>query len=248
MTNGCYTAIQNGESEIKSGNYSAALDQFNKVLDQCKAYDAKEKGYAGKAQALNGLKQYNEAIEAATEGLKIKNTSIDNLFQRAEAYLNLDRATDAKADFSKIIDLTGQNKNVADRATVYAKIAEIDLRQKMYADGLNNLNAAISLDSTNPAFYILQGDFHSAQNNFQEATSSYDKAIAHGANAAVAWKAKAEGQIKYYQQKYNTTGATELAGKMLQSEKENLCHTLSNAKINGVHNMNFDLLQVSICN
>lgn len=247
MTNACYNAIQNGQSENKAGNYSAALEQFNKVLDQCNAYDAKEKGYAGKAEALNGMKQYNEAIEAATAGLQIKSTSIDNLFQRADAYLNLGRGTDAKADFSRIIDLTGKNKNVTDRATVYAKIAEIDLRQKMYPDALNNINTAISLDSTNADFYILMGDLYSAQNNFAAATESYDKAIANGANAVTAWTAKTEGQIKYYQQKYNTAGASELAAKMSPSEKEDLCKIITSAKTNGVHDMNIDLIRVSIC-
>lgn len=247
MTNACYDAIQNGQSQNASGNFDAALDQFNRVLDQCKAYDAKEKGYAGKAEALNGLKRYNEAIDASNSGLQIKSNSIDNLFQRAEAYLSLDRGADAKADLSRIIDLSQKNKNVKERATVYAKIAEIDMRKKMYDDAADNLQNAISLDSTNASFYLLKGDLFSAQNNFKEAGIYYDRAITAGADRTASWQAKTEGQIKYYQQKYQTTSAAELASHMSNAEKQDLCSTIRDAKINGVRNMNIDLLQVTIC-
>lgn len=247
MTNACYNAVQNGESQNKSGNFEAALDQFDKVLDQCKAYDAREKGYAGKAEALNGLKRYNEAIDAANSGLQIKSNSIDNLFQRAEAYLSLDRDADAKADLSSIVDLSQKNKNVKERATVYAKIAEIDLRKKMYADAANNLQTAISLDSTNASFYLLKGDLFSAQNNFKEAGAYYDQAITAGADRTTSWQAKTEGQIKYFQQKYQTSSAADLAAKMTNTEKQDLCSTIRDAKTNGVRNMNIDLLQVTIC-
>src|SRR5882762_9214095 len=71
MSNSCYDLINTGQSQNKAGNYSAALDNFTKVLQKCDAYDAKEKGYAGKATALNGLQQYNDALAAANAGLKI---------------------------------------------------------------------------------------------------------------------------------------------------------------------------------
>src|SRR6186997_651983 len=101
MGNDCYKAIDAGKASNKSGNYSAALDQFNQVLKKCDAYDAKEKGYAGKAEALNGLMQYNDALAAANEGLKINKTSIENLFQKANAELGLKMPAEAKADFAQ---------------------------------------------------------------------------------------------------------------------------------------------------
>jgi len=67
-SNGCTTLINTGQSQNKAGDYSSALDNFNKVLQKCDAYDAKEKGYAGKAAALNGLHQYNDALIAAMKG------------------------------------------------------------------------------------------------------------------------------------------------------------------------------------
>src|SRR5437588_6497776 len=79
MSNGCNDLISEGQVQNKAGNFSAALDNFNKVLQKCDAYDAKEKGYAGKAAALNGMAQYNDALDAANKGLAINKSSLDNL-------------------------------------------------------------------------------------------------------------------------------------------------------------------------
>src|SRR6186713_799319 len=106
MTNGCYNLISTGQSQNKTGNYSGALDNFNTVLKKCDAYDAKEKAYAGKAAALNGLRQYNDAIDAANAGLKINGSSIDNLFEKASAELGLGMTDNARNDLNSIVSLT----------------------------------------------------------------------------------------------------------------------------------------------
>lgn len=247
MTNGCYNAIENGKASNGAGNYTQALDQFNQVLNQCKAYDAKEKGNAGKAEALNGLHQYNDALAAANEGLKANSSSIDNLFQRAVAEQGLNNAAAAKADLNTITDLTQKNRNVKERAAIYAKMGEIDIRQNMYADALNNINTAISLDSTNPAFYTLEGDMYLAQNNFSASIMSYDDAIMHGGDNANTWQAKTEAQLKYYQQKYNISDVQQLSAKMSAPEKQQLCSMINRAKNKGMKSVNMDLVSVAIC-
>jgi len=168
-SNSCYNSIQQGQAANKSGNYSNALDIFNQVLQKCDAYDAKEKGYAGKAEALNGMKNYDEALAAANQGLIINKSSVDNLFEKASAELGLGRTADAKADFSTITDLTQKNKNVKERATIYEKMAEIDLAQKMYDDAINNIQQAIALDPDNANFFMIRGDIKATQENFDAA-------------------------------------------------------------------------------
>lgn len=248
MTNSCYKTIDSGKASNAAGEYSAALDQFNQVLSKCDAYDAKEQANAGKAEAYNGLKQYNEALAAANEGLKINKTSVDNLFQRATAELGLKMNTEAKADFSTIIDLTQKNHNTKERATIYAKIAEIDLRQKMYSDAMNNAETAITTDNTNADFYILKGDIYTAQSNYADALSAYDQAVAYGGNSSKVWTAKVEAEIKSFQKKYSTgSNAADLAGKMSAADKNTLCSDISKAKSNGVKKQSIDLLQLSIC-
>ncbi|MEO8711246.1 MAG: tetratricopeptide repeat protein [Parafilimonas sp.] len=248
MTNGCYKSIEAGKADNQAGNYSAAVDQFNQVLSKCDAYDAKEQANAGKAEAYNGLKQYNDALAAANEGLKINKSSVDNLFQKANAELGLKMNADAKADLAQIIDLTQKNKNTKDRATIYAKMAEIDLKQNMYSDAMNNVETAISSDNTNADFYILKGDIYTAQNDYANASSAYDQAISYGSNNAKAWNAKIEAEVKSYQQKYSTgSNAADLAGKISAADKKALCSDITQAKKNGVKNANIDLLRVSIC-
>lgn len=247
MTNSCYNAIQQGEQANKAGNYSTALDQYNQVLDQCKAYDAKDKAYAGKAAALNGLQRYSEALDAATQGLVINKTSIDNLFEKATAELGLKKSADAKASFNSIVELTQKNQNVKDRATIYAKMAEIDLKQNMYTDAINNIEQAITLDSDNNDFYMLRGDIKSAQGDFTAAIADYDLAIAKGKDDAEAWKAKSVTYIKSYQKKYNTTDAKQLASKISAADKSVLCGEITKAKAKGVKDINMDLLELSLC-
>jgi tetratricopeptide (TPR) repeat protein len=248
MSNSCYKSIDAGKAANQAGNYSAALDQFNQVLSKCDAYDAKEKGYAGKAEALNGLGQYNDALTAANEGLKVNGNSIDNLFQKASAALGLKMNADAKADLARIIDLTQKNQNVKERATIYAKMAELDLKQDMYSDAMNNVQAAMSADSSNADFYILQGDIYAAQSDYASAMSSYNQAITVGGNTAAIWQAKVEAETKSFQKKYATgSNAADLAGKMSAADKQTLCTDISTAKSNGVKVQSIDLLQISIC-
>ena len=153
MSNNCYDLIKEGQTQNKSGNYSTALDNFNKVLQKCDAYDAKEKAYAGQAAALNGLHQYNDALNAAGHGLDINKSSLDNLFEKAEAEYSLGQTTAARADLNTIITLTGKNQNIAQRATIYARIADVDTRQQQYDLALQNIQQAISMDNANPNFY-----------------------------------------------------------------------------------------------
>ncbi|MBG9375587.1 tetratricopeptide repeat protein [Panacibacter sp. DH6] len=247
MTNGCYNAIEAGQRANKAGEYSKALDQFNQVLDQCKAYDAKEKGYAGKAAALNGMQQYTQALEAANQGLAINKASIDNYFEKANAELGLKKSADAKASFAAIIDLTQKNQNVKDRATIYAKIAEIDLKQNMYTDAVNNIEQAIKLDESNVGFYMLRGDIKTAQKDFKGAIADYDFAIAKGKDDYEAWKAKAFTYIKSYQEKYATADTKELARRLSQPDKQILCGEIAKAKAKGVKDVNMDLLELSLC-
>ena len=247
-SNSCYNTIKSGNADNDAGNYSAAIDKFGQVLKQCDAYDAKEQANAGLAAAYNGLRQYNDALNAANAGLKISSTSVNNLFQRAHAELGLQMNAEAKADFAKIIDLTQKNQNVKDRATIYAKMAEIDLQMNMYDDAMNNVGTAITTDNSNPDFYILKGDIYSAQGNYSDAMAAYDQAVTVGGNSERSWQAKVEAEIKAMQKKYATgSNAADLAGKLSVSDKTVLCSDIQKAKTAGVNSANIDLLQLSVC-
>ncbi len=246
-SNACYNLLTQADASLREKNFTKALEEYSRVLDNCKAYDARERGYAGKAAALNGLAQYDAALNAANEGLATNKNSVENYFQKANAELGLKQVANAQADFNTVIDLTSKNRNVKERATIYAKMAEINLQQKMYEDAMNNLQQAIALDASNPDFYMLQGDVQVATGKFEEAAKYYDMAISHGKNDAEVWKAKAANTINYYQKKYNTMDAHQLASRMNATEKQQLCTLINNATTNGVKDMNMDLLKLAVC-
>lgn len=246
-SNSCYNAIASAEAQNRAGNYNDALQTFNNVLSKCDAYDAKEKAYAGKAASLNGLKQYNDALTAANAGLKISQNSINNLFEKASAELGLGMNAEAKADLNKVLSLTEKNQHAAERATIYAKIAAMDSRQQMYADAMNNIGQAITLDPSNSDFLILKGDIQTASGNYSDALASYDEAIAKGRTDYTAYRAKVTTILKMNQKKYGTDNADALAKKMTSTEKQNLCSNIRNAQDKGMKDITIDLAQAAIC-
>jgi tetratricopeptide (TPR) repeat protein len=247
MSNNCYDMISTGQSRNKAGNYSAALDNFNKVLSKCDAYDAKEKAYAGKAASLNGLRQYNDALTAANAGLKINSGSLDNLFERANAELALGMADNAHTDFNTILNLTGKNRNTAQRATIYAKMAEVETKQQLYSDALQHIGEAINIDNTNLNFYMQRGDINVAAGNLSTAVSNYDEAIAKGKDDPEAWKARTATLIRMYEKKYGTEDAGTLKKKISASDKQTLCNSIQTAQSKGLRDVRVDLVQATIC-
>jgi tetratricopeptide (TPR) repeat protein len=247
MSNNCYDMISTGQSQNKAGNYSAALDNFNKVLSKCDAYDAKEKGYAGKAASLNGLGQYNDAVAAANAGLKINSSSLDNLYERANAELALGMAENARADFNTMLNLTAKNRNTAQRATIYAKMAEAETKQQMYSDALQHIGEAINTDNTNLNFYMQRGDINVAAGNLTTAVSNYDEAISKGKDDGEAWKARTATLIKLYSKKYGTEDAATLKKKISASDRQTLCKSIQTAQSKGLRDVQVDLVQATIC-
>jgi len=246
-SNACYNLIASSQAQNRAGDYSSALANFNEILKKCDSYDAKLPGYAGKAEALNGLHQYNEALAAANEGLKLDKTSITNLFEKASAELGLGMDAQAKADLQTVVSLTEKNRNTAQRATIYAKMAALDSRQKQYSDAQNNIRQAISLDPNNLDLLILQGDIYTAAGNYSSALDSYNLAISKGKNDGAAWQAKVESIIKMNQAKYGTNNASTLSAKMNASDKKNLCDAIQTGLAQGMKNMNIELTQSAIC-
>lgn len=247
-SNSCYNLIKSSGDQNKAGDFNSALSNFNEILKKCDAYDAKIPAYAGKSEALNGLHQYSDALASAREGLKLDKSSVDNLFEKANAELGLGMNAEARADLQTVISLTEKNRNTGQRASIYAKIAALDSRQKQWEDAQTNVQQAIGLDPNNGDLYILQGDIYTASGDFSNAAESYNRAITiQGNSSAPAWTAKVEAIIKMNQTKYGTSDANTLASKMSASEKQNLCGAIKSGIAQGMKNMNIEMTQVAIC-
>lgn len=155
--------------------------------------------------------------------------------------------SEARADLQTVVSLTEKNRNTAQRATIYAKMAALDSRQQQNSDALHNIQQAISLDPNNPDLYILRGDIYTSSGDFSSAAESYNLAISKGKNDGPAWKAKIESIIKMYQAKYKTNDANSLAARMNSSEKLNLCDAIKSGLAQGMKNMDIEMTQLAIC-
>jgi tetratricopeptide (TPR) repeat protein len=246
-SNGCYNLIQSSQAQNRVGDFNSALANFNEILKKCDAYDAKIPAYAGRAESLNGLHQYNDALAAAQEALKLDKSNVEGLFEKASAELGLGMNAEAKADLQTITALTEKNRNTAQRATIYAKMAALESRQQQYSDAQNNVRQAISLDPDNLDLYILQGDIYTSAGNFPSAIETYNMAISKGRNDGAAWKGKVEAIIKMNQAKYRTNDANTLSAKMNASEKQQLCDAIRAGLAQGMKSLDLELTQVAIC-
>ncbi|WP_353719902.1 tetratricopeptide repeat protein [Dyadobacter sp. 676] len=248
MSNKCFRQVEAGNKQNDQGQYREARDTFTNVLKNCSTKDAKEEGNVGLAIASNGLKQYDSAITAANNAIKAsKKTNVMAYYARSYAYSNLGQAENAKADLQKIIELTGKNKDIKARATIFARLAHLDFQLNMLAAADTNLTKAIELDPDNPAFYIQKGDMMVKTGNYDDAFAAYDKALDLGKNDLEIYQIRTEARLKQIQQKYGTTDIKELSGKMTKQEKHTLCADMKKALELGLRNLQLDLLSSMIC-
>ena len=248
MSNKCYKQVQTGNRQNDQGQYQEAINTFNAVLKDCSAKDAKEEGNVGKAIALNGLKQYDEAVTAANNAIKVsKQGNVMAYYARSYAYSNLGKTEDARTDIIKITDLTKKNKNIKARATMFAQLAHLDFQLNMLAEADTNLTKAIELDPANPAFLVQKGDMMIKINNYDDAFTAYDKVLELGKNDLEIYQIRTEARLKQMQQKYVTSDIKELSKRMTKQEKSTLCADMKKALDMGLRNLQLDLLSTMIC-
>lgn len=228
--------------------YDSALTVFNAIQKQCNSKDGKEAVWVGKARSFNGLKKYAEAKSEADRSLELtKNTSLNGYFERAVAEEGLGNKDASSADFNRIIELTEKNQNVKDRATIYAKIADLDYQAGRSAEGDAHLAKAMELDPSNSNFTIQMGDHYVREGNYDKAFENYDKAVAQGRTDLDMYVIRTNARMKQVQDKYGTTNAQELRAKMSKTEKDQLCQEMQKALSMGLKDMKQDMFAALVC-
>ena len=234
---------------LKEKKYAEALDAFQTMTKSCKTKDAKESIAVGKAEALNGLGKYEEAITASDAALKVtKNKSLRGLFQKAVAQARLKQFDAANATFAKMISLTEKNQDTKARASNYAVMAAFDWRQLNQEDSANYfLDKAISLDPSNADFIIQKGDMLADEKKYEEAFVQYDKAVSMGKADLEMYTIRSNARLRMVQQKYGTNNAQELRSKMSAGEKDQVCTELNKAISLGLKDMQQDMFASLVC-
>jgi len=248
MSKKCREQIAQANRMNADHHYDSALQVFAVSQKGCTTKDAKEAIWVGKARSLNGLKQYTEAVNEANQALKLtKNTSLNGFFERAVANEGLGNADAANADFGKIIELTEKNQNQKERATIYAKIADLDYQAGKREAGDSNMAKAMTLDPANANFPILQGDQYVREGHYDKAFEYYDKAVSLGRTDLDMYVIRTNARMKMVQDKYHTTNTQELREKMTPKEKEQVCTEMKKAISLGLKDMKQDMFVALVC-
>ena len=245
----CRQKNDTATARLKEKKFQEALDAYSAMEKSCKTKDAKEAIAVGKAEALNGLGKYEDAITASNAALKItKNKSLGGYFQKAVAQNKLGQYDASKATFSNVIALTEKNQNTKARASNYAVLSALHYRQLNETDsGYYYLDKAIELDSTNSNFYIQKGDMLISEKKYDEAFEEYDKAVGMGRTDVDMYKIRTDARMKMIQDKYNTNNTQDLRSKMSSTEKDQVCTELNKVISLGLHDMKYDMFAALVC-
>jgi tetratricopeptide (TPR) repeat protein len=248
MNKDCRAQVAAAEASNMSGDHAGALAAFDALVDKCKTKDAREVIQVGRAVAYNGLGQYGEALAAADQALAVTgNTSLNAYFEKSYAEEKSGQLDQATADMNRIIELTEKNKNVADRATVYAKVADLNYRTGKFAEADSYLAKAMELDPQNARFHLQKGDWAVAAGNYDQAFQEFDKAVAMGTAGPQTYQMRAEARLKMVQEKYGTTDTGELRKKMTPAERDMVCGEMKKALDLGLKDMKMDMFSALVC-
>lgn len=245
----CRISLETAQNALAEEAYTEALTYYKSFTENCKTKDAKEIGAYEKAEVLNHLERYDEAIVEADKALKVsKNTSLNAYFQKAIALHKKGKPLEAKEALDQVIKLTENNENVKERASNYALMAAFyERKMNDIVTAQEYLNKAKELDATNIHFLIQEGDMYVHNGNYDEGFKSYDEALNIDENSKELFIARSEARFKQVSEKYGSSNAQELRSKMTKQEKNNLCNDLSIAIELGYKDMSKELLKSLIC-
>ncbi|OLY93289.1 Tetratricopeptide repeat-containing protein [Cnuella takakiae] len=245
----CRELVNAATALLQEKKFQQALEGYTQMEQSCKTRDARELVYTGKAEALNGLGRYEEAIAASDAALKLsKNKSLGGYFQKAYAQNKMGDVAASKASLANVMDLTEKNLDTRTKARNYALMSLVHQRQLNEPDSAAfYLDKAIALDAANPDFYIQKGDLLMAGQHYEAAFAQYDKAVEMGRTDMDMYVIRSNARMKMVQAKYGTNNTQELRSKMTATEKEQVCRELTKALSLGLKDMRKDMFAAMVC-
>ena len=249
MGKNCRAQVDAANQMNDAGQHAEALAAFDAIVKKCDTKDGKEAVQEGRARALNGLGRYAEAISAAdaAQAAFPKRESLNAYFERAFAEEQMGDMAAATADYNRIIEATEKNQNVAERATIYTKVADLNYKAGKTAEAETYLAKAMELDPGNADPYVLKGDWAVRAGDYDAAFAAYDEAVAKGHTGAAMYEIRAEARLKQVEDKYGTTKAQELRSQMTPTETEQVCSEVTRALDLGLKDMQLDMFAALVC-
>ncbi len=245
----CRAQVAAADQMNAAGDFAAALAAFDAIVGKCKTKDAREAAQLGRAHALNRLGRHQEAMAAADAAIAVwpKTPSVAGYFEKAYAEEHLGNLAAAEADYNRIIELTEKNRNVAERATIYAKVADMYSRSGRAAEAEMYLGRAMELDPSNTDFTIMQGDWAVREGDYDAAFAAYDRAVVQGRADVEMYRIRTAARLKQMEEKYGTTNAQELRSAMNPTDTGLVCMELTRALEKGLRDMQLDMFSALVC-
>jgi len=245
----CRAKVEAANAMNDAGAHEEALAAFDAVVKKCDSKDGRVAVQLGRAHALNHLGRYDEAIGAADDAISVwkKSPSVAGFFERAYAEEQLGNLEAARADYDRVIELTEKNRNVAERATIYAKVADMTAKAGRTEEAEAYLAKAEELDPANPEFSIMQGDWAVRAGDYDAAFAAYDRAVVQGRTDMAMYQIRTEARIKQMEERYDTTNAQELRAAMSPTETGLVCMELTKALDKGLRDMKLDMFSALVC-
>ncbi len=247
MGSNCREPIEAAEQMNDAGEHAQALAAFDAIVDECTTRDSRERIQAGRARAYNGMGRYEEAIGAADATLEAYDENLDGFFERAYAHEQMGDLAAAEADYNRVIELTEMNQNVAERATLYAYMADRYHKAGKAAEAEQYMSTALELDPANPDFHVIQGDWAAREGDYDTAFQHYDRAGELGRDPAEMYRIRSTASIRMVEEKYGTEKAQELRQQMTPEETEFVCSEITQALESGMKDMQMDLFAALVC-
>ena len=161
--------VGRGEALFELAFYEQALESFDEAL---KFNPQLPEAHAGKGHSLFALNQDIDALKAYTKAIQYRTDNVNCFLNSGEILTNMSKFEDAVIMYDQALQLTPE------LVAAHEARANALFELKRYQEALQAYQLIISLNEKNIMAYVRIGDIQTVFRANEEATVSYDKALA----------------------------------------------------------------------
>jgi len=189
MTPDIDTLFSTAFSFYKMGQYSDAVDSFNKVL-QIEANNVTAQFLKGSSLYKEG--KYQDAVDSFNKVIEIKPNNTDAMLYNGKSLFNLERYNDAIAQLNKLLAVESSNTD----ALLYKGKSLYNLER--YNEAIAQFNRLLAVEPTNTDALLYKGISLYNLERYNEAVAYFDRVLEIDPNNINATKQK--DKIQQFQQ------------------------------------------------